>query len=71
MTVSFSPGSALRGDGRSAAALGFLTDQKASCSLYAQASSRKKPTLHSLCTRGLSAEGAVQCTAFTQHVFEY
>lgn len=63
MTVFFSP--------VSAAALRFLTDQKASCSLYAQASSRKAPILHGLCTRRVSVEGAVERSAFTQHAFEY
>lgn len=50
-----------REDASSVAALRPLTSQKASCSLYAQASSRNAPTLHGLCTRRVGVEGAVHC----------
>lgn len=58
-TKLFSSTSAPRGGTSSVAALSFPTDQKASCSLYAQAICGKAPTVHSLLTRRISVEGAV------------
>ena len=58
-TKFFSSSIAPRGDASSIAALRFLTDQKASCSLYAQALCGTAPTLHSLLARRVSVEGAV------------
>lgn len=71
VTVLFSPGSAQEEIQAVLLLSGFWQTRKPLALCMPKPALGRHLRFHSLCTRRISVEGAVQGTAFTQYVFEY